>query len=250
MKSGSMPARPGGRIHMAAERDCCVRRFHLRVGRHRVSDRSATDVFSDWAASDRDAGMEAHHAAAMNEMLAAAFEVIDAGRGFTAVDAGCGNGWVVRRLRAMPGCLGVSGVDGSAGMIEKARRIDPRGDYVLADLATWSPARPVDLIVSMEVIYYMDDPVALLSRMATTWLNPGGVAVFGIDHYRENEMSLSWPGDLHVHMTTWPEKRWLSALDDAGFTRLRAWHAAAEPGEAGTLAMLVRAPGVARATGR
>ena len=207
-------------------------------------ERSATDVFTEWAAADRDAGMQTHHTAAVEEMLAAAFDVMDA-REFTAIDAGCGNGWVVRRLRAMPGCLAATGVDGSAGMIEKARRIDPHGDYILADLSAWSPINPVDLVVSMEVIYYMDDPHAVLQRMAAGWLKPGGVAVIGIDHYRENEPSLTWPGDLHVRMTTWTEARWLSVLDEAGFTRLRAWRAA--PGDgAGTLAMLVRAPVVSR----
>ncbi|HEX6791857.1 MAG TPA: class I SAM-dependent methyltransferase, partial [Candidatus Krumholzibacteria bacterium] len=136
-------------------------------------------------------------------------------------------------------------VDGSPGMIEKARRIDPHGDYILADLAAWSPINPVDLVISMEVIYYMDDPLAVLHRMAAGWLKPGGVAVIGIDHYVENESSLTWPHDLHVRMATWTEQRWLSILDQAGFTRLRSWRAA--PGDGpGTLAMLVRAPRTSR----
>jgi hypothetical protein len=46
-----------------------------------------------------------------------------------------------------------------------------------------------------------------------------------------------------IRMTTWPEARWLSAVEDAGLTRLRAWRAAVKSsGDAGTLAMLVRAP--------
>lgn len=183
--------------------------------------------------------MESHHAPAVAEMLAAAATVIDAARGFTAVDAGCGNGWAVRRMRDMPGCANACGVDGSAGMIEKARSLDPAGDYVLADLVTWQPERPVDLVVSMEVLYYMDDPRAFLRRVATDWLKPGGHAVFGIDHYRENKASLSWPDDLHVRMATWSEEQWLFALDAAGFRRVRTWRAAAAPGEPGTLAMLV-----------
>lgn len=199
----------------------------------------ATEIFTEWAASGRDAGMESHHRPAVEEMLAEAARVIGTERRFTAVDAGCGNGWIVRRLYEVPGCVHACGVDGSAGMIARARAIDPEGDYILADLMTWTPARPVDLVVSMEVLYYMDDPRALLRRIATDWLTPGGHAVFGIDHYRENEASLSWPHDLHVHMATWSEQQWLSALDDAGFTRVKSWRAAAAPGEPGTLAMLV-----------
>lgn len=201
--------------------------------------RPATELFTEWAASGRDAGMESHHAPAVEEMLAEAASVIGTGWGFTAVDAGCGNGWIVRRLRDMPGCVNACGVDGSAGMIAKARSLDPEGDYILADLMAWQPRRPVDLVVSMEVLYYMDDPQALLRKMAADWLKPGGYAVFGLDHYRENESSLSWPRDLHVHMATWSEAQWLRALDNAGFTRVKTWRAAADPGKPGTLAMLV-----------
>jgi trans-aconitate methyltransferase len=183
--------------------------------------------------------MESHHTPAVAEMLAEAARVIGPGREFSAVDAGCGNGWIVRRLRGLPGCVDACGVDGAEGMIEKARTVDPGGNYVLADLMSWQPAAPVDLVVSMEVLYYMDDPRALLRKIAADWLKPGGYGVFGIDHYRENESSLSWPHDLHVHMATWTEPQWMAALDDAGFTRVRTWRAAAAPGEPGTLAMLV-----------
>jgi SAM-dependent methyltransferase len=222
-----------------------------RSPRPRGATRPAPEVFTEWAARGRDVGMEHHHAAAVDEMLAAAVGALGDARGFTAIDAGCGNGWTVRRLRASSGCLAATGVDASAGMIAKARALDPPGRYVLADLSTWQPPERVDLVVSMEVLYYLDDPAALLRRIATRWLKPGGCAVFGIDHYLENEPSLHWPAAIGVRMTTWPEARWLFALDEAGFTRVRAWHAAARPGEAGTLAMLVRAPaGVSGARAR
>ncbi len=203
------------------------------------SVRPATDVFSEWAETDRDAGMEQHHASAVDEMLTDAFAAIDTAREWTAIDAGCGNGWIVRRLRSMTGCRAATGVDGSAGMIEKARAIDPAGNYIFADLMTWQPDEPVDLVVSMEVLYYFADPLALLTRIASAWLKPGGHAVFGIDHYKENTPSLDWPAAVGVRMTTWSEARWQTALDEAGFTRIRTWRAAVEPGEAGTLAMHV-----------
>jgi trans-aconitate methyltransferase len=204
--------------------------------------RPATDVFSEWAETDRDLGMERHHAAAVDELLAAAFAAMNHQTDWTAIDAGCGNGWIVRRLRDTPGCRAATGVDGSAGMIQKAHAIDPAGDYVLADLMTWQPPQRVDLVVSMEVLYYFDDPIALLKRIATIWLKPGGHAVFGIDHYRENTPSLTWPDDVGVRMTTWSQTDWLAALEAAGFTPTRNWRAAAAEGEAGTLAMLVKTP--------
>jgi trans-aconitate methyltransferase len=202
--------------------------------------RTATDVFTAWAKKGKDAGMEEHHRAAVDEMLAAAFEEMGETRPFTAIDAGCGNGWLVRALRGTPGCTGATGVDGASGMIARARAIDPAGDYVLADLTAWQPGDRVDIVVSMEVLYYFKHPAKLLRHIATNWLKPGGIAVMGIDHYRENSQSLTWPQDVGVHMTTWGEAKWREALEEAGFDVLRMWRAASGPGKAGTLAMLAR----------
>jgi len=149
---------------------------------------------------------------------------------------------MVRRLRATAACRAVTGVDISAGMIAKARSIDPEGDYRLADLLEWSPPEPVDLVQSMEVLYYLEDPVALLRRIRAEWLRPGGWAFFGVDYYAENPASLAWPAELGVRVTTWSEARWRDALLEAGFTDLRVWRAAAVAGAPGTLAMLARAP--------
>jgi SAM-dependent methyltransferase len=208
----------------------------------RPAARAAHEVFTEWAADGRDVGMEVGHAAAVDEMLAAAQAMPGIRAGFTAVDAGCGNGWLVRKLRAAEGCRGATGVDGSAGMIARARALDPQGSYEIGQLMSWQPKEAVDLVVSMEVLYYLDDPVALLRKIAHAWLKPGGYAVIGIDHYQENEESLEWPQLVGTRMATWPESRWLEALEQAGFTRVRHWRAAARPGWAGTLAMLVRSP--------
>src|SRR6266851_4945790 len=62
-------------------------------------------------------------------------------------------------------------------MIVKARALDPLGRYLIVDLLTWKPPERVDLVVSMEVLSYLDDPVVLLRRIATTWLKPGGCAI-------------------------------------------------------------------------
>jgi SAM-dependent methyltransferase len=213
-----------------------------RRGIARPAARAAHEVFTEWAADGRDRGMEVGHAAAVDEMLAAALAMPGIRSGFTAVDAGCGNGWLVRKLRAAEGCLGATGVDGSAGMIARARALDPQGSYEIGQLMSWQPREAVDLVVSMEVLYYLDDPLALLRTIAHTWLKPGGYAVIGIDHYQENLESLAWPKFVGTKMATWPESQWLSALEQAGFTRVRHWRAASRPGWAGTLAMLVRSP--------
>jgi SAM-dependent methyltransferase len=203
--------------------------------------RPPSEVFTEWAATNRDLGMAKGHGAAVEEMLTAAMAALGPERTFTAIDAGCGNGWIVRRLRQTQRCLSATGVDGSSGMIAKARALDPQGNYLNADLASWDPPQAVDLVVSMEVLYYVDDPAALLARIAKRWLKPGGYAVIGIDHYEENVASLGWPAYVGTHMTTWPEGRWLCALENAGLRLVRAWRAAPAREWAGTLAMLAQA---------
>ena len=63
--------------------------------------RPATDVFSEWAQLGKDAGMESGHAPAVKEILSGAFEEWGDDN-FRSIDAGCGNGWVVRLLKMMP----------------------------------------------------------------------------------------------------------------------------------------------------
>jgi SAM-dependent methyltransferase/uncharacterized protein YbaR (Trm112 family) len=217
--------------------------YRGRVGRYwaRTALRPATEVFSTWATAGRDQGMEATHAPAVREMVEAAMSALAGTASVAAIDIGCGNGWVVRMLRKYPACSSVTGVDGSAAMIAKARSMDPEGDYVLADLSEWTPPTRVNLIHGMEVLYYLEDPVAFLRRIRTEWLEPGGIIVLGVDHYAENKTSLGWPEWLGVRMATLSEAEWRAGLCEAGFSEVRLWRAAPRGG-AGTLAMLARAP--------
>jgi SAM-dependent methyltransferase len=48
------------------------------------------------------------------------------------LDLGCGEGWLVRRLKAELGCQ-AAGVDGSAELIRLALETDPGGDYRVVD---------------------------------------------------------------------------------------------------------------------
>ena len=63
----------------------------------------------------------------------------------------------------------------------------------------------------MEVLYYLHDPAAMLATFRESWLQPGGWAVVGVDHYAEHEDSLDWPEKVGVHMTTLSEAQWLEA---------------------------------------
>ena len=209
--------------------------------------RPAVDVFSEWADAGKDIGMERGHAPAVGEILTAAFEEMNLStleRGFTVIDAGCGNGWVVRMLAEREDCVIAMGIDGAPSMIANALEVDPDGMYTCADLMVWRPPEPVDLVHSMEVLYYLDDIPSMLHRIRDLWLVPGGVFAFGVDHYAENEDSLSWPEKVGVHMTTLSENEWIELVESAGFDVLRCFLSAPGDGWPGTLSVIARTPSI------
>jgi trans-aconitate methyltransferase len=201
--------------------------------------RDATEVFSEWAGNGKDEGMERGHAASVEEMLSLAFATNNLSqRPFSAIDIGCGNGWVVRKLQKMKNCQFAKGVDGAITMIEKAKEIDPEGNYSIAKLPQWKPKNPVDFIHSMEFLYYLQDPITMLKIIHDEWLTNGGVFVAGIDHYFENTDSLEWPTALDVHMTTLSQQQWHDAMVNAGFTNVEITKTGQRDDFIGTLTML------------
>ncbi len=197
--------------------------------------RLATDVFSEWAELGRDAGMEKGHSASVSEMLEAAIPNLP--QPFSAIDIGCGNGWVVRKFTTL-GANKTDGVDGAEQMVLRAREIDPQGNYHLAQLPEWAPENRFDLVHTMEFLYYLKSPQEMLTKIHDVWLEDGGWLIAGVDHYLEHEESLDWPEKLNVHMTTMSIVEWKNALQNAGFQNIRIWQAASSDKFPGTLAML------------
>ncbi|NCG00925.1 MAG: methyltransferase domain-containing protein [Euryarchaeota archaeon] len=201
-----------------------------------MSQRDATDVFSEWADKGKDAGMEKGHARSVHAMLELAG--IPRNSHYSAIDVGCGNGWVCRTIAEDKMCSHVVGVDGSSRMVEKAHALDEQGEYHLALLPDWEPSGRFDLIHSMEFLYYLHDPQTMLKLFNEKWLNNGGMLVAGVDHYLENENSLSWPEALNVHMTTLSIDQWKTAMVDAGFIDVEVHQVGKKEGFIGTLVLL------------
>ena len=206
-----------------------------RRRRESMSLRSATDLFSEWADVGRDEGMERGHSASVEVMLKELLEGWN--RPFRAMDIGCGNGWVVRRLSAHALCSHASGVDGAPSMIAKARTIDPDGDYIEAMLPEWTPGAPYDLVHTMECLYYLEDPLGFLQTLHDEWMLPGGRLVIGVEHYTENPASHDWGPSLNVHMALLSMDDWTSGLKEAGFTDITAMQVGAKEDWAGTLVL-------------
>ena len=201
--------------------------------------RDATEVFSEWALRNRDEGMESGHANSVNEMLNIAISMLE--EPFSAIDVGCGNGWVCRKLQSNDNCSKIVGIDGSIEMINKAKQ-KSTGEFHLAKLPGWKPSQKFDLIHSMEFLYYLKEPLEMLKTFFNEWLNNKGVLIAGVDHYLENTASLDWPESLNVHMTTLSEEQWRQGMVDAGFTDIETRRVGLKSGFVGTLAISGRKP--------
>jgi len=197
---------------------------------------SAIDFFSKWAITNKDKGMEKGHANSVNFMfdkLKTKFK-----NPFSALDVGCGNGWVVRKLNKIKTCKIAVGVDGSEQMIQKAKKIDPLSQYFCSDIIEWPPPQKFNIIHSMEVLYYLESPSKILNNIYSNWLHKTGSFIFGIDHYMENPPSLNWPEQCGVNMNTQPTEYWLSLMKSAGFKNIQHWQTGAKNEWTGTLVVL------------
>ena len=203
-----------------------------------MEKKAAVDVFSQWALIGKDEGMERGHAASVQAMLELAIPKLN--DGFSAIDLGCGNGWVTRMLSEL-GAGHSEGVDGSNEMINKATSKDSNHKYSQGRLPDWSPVRRFDLVHTMEFLYYLDDPAGMISIIHDEWLEENGILVAGVDHYLEHEESLTWPEHVGVHMTTLSIDDWKTAMVNAGFKDVEIHQVAGKENFPGTLVMMGRA---------
>ena len=201
----------------------------------------AVEVFGAWARSGRDERMANGHKEAVAHMLS--YITKRQTSPFSAIDGGCGNGWVVRLLQNHPDCRHAIGVDGAKDMITKAQSIDPEGHYIHADLMAWSPVTPVDVVHSMEVLYYFKEPTKMMQHMVSHWLKPGGLFIAGVDHYAENKPSLDWAEKTNIDfMTTLSTEQWADCCHSTGLIDVQTWAFAPKEDWAGTLIITGKKP--------
>ncbi|MDB4028979.1 class I SAM-dependent methyltransferase [Gammaproteobacteria bacterium] len=200
--------------------------------------RIATEVFGEWAEQGKDAGMEKGHALAVEDMISFAIqERAGRERSFSFLDLGCGNGWVVRRVENDPLCVRSVGIDGAKQMIEKASNGDSKSEFLLENVDTYDSPDKFDLIHSMEVLYYLEDPALTVKKITDSWLNKGGRLIAGIDLYYENKESHSWEEKVDTKMIMLKEAEWIEIFLSAGLKEVTSWRSNQNKNWAGTLVL-------------
>ena len=200
--------------------------------------RIATEVFGEWAQQGKDIGMQQGHASAVEDMINFAIkERKSLERDFSFLDLGCGNGWVVRTVENDPLCFEAVGIDGAKQMIKNARNSSSKSKYLLENIDTYNSPNKFDLIHSMEVLYYLENPALTVKKIADFWLNKGGRLIAGLDLYYENPNSHDWEEKVGTKMLMLKEEEWIKIFKEAGLNEVESWRSNQSKDWAGTLVL-------------
>lgn len=91
------------------------------------------------------------------------------------VDLGCGTGHLTAKLLGKFPNAQILGVDSSTQMLEKAQPYSQTHlEFIQADIATWEPKKPLDVIVSNAALQWLEDHETLIPNLAAL-LEPDGV---------------------------------------------------------------------------
>ena len=170
---------------------------------------------------NKDDGMQKTHTPAVMDMLQYSLSPLHTA--FSFIDAGCGNGWVVRYMNNQSMCETAIGVDGAIEMINKAKRLDTEGQYILSDLMDYKPKKKVDLVLSMEVFYYFSNPSKLLNHIKEHWLQSKGRLIIGVDYYEENQGCHTWSENVGTPMKMLSRKDWVDIFITSGLSNIKHW---------------------------
>lgn len=146
------------------------------------------------------------------------------GRGFSrALDAGCGEGRFCRMMQA-EGIVTV-GIDPAVALIERARALDPKGDYRVERAENCEFDDEFDLVVSYLTLIDIDNVDDAVSSMARS-LRPGGtLLVANLTSFNTAAMPDGWrkhDGRPCFSIDRYLEERavWL----EWNGLRIRNWH--------------------------
>jgi len=102
-----------------------------------------------------------------------------------AVDLGCGPGNSTEVLAARYPQAAITGLDNSDDMLASARRRLPRVEFVRADIATWQPDAPFDVVLANASLQWLPDHATLYPRLLGAVAAGGTLAIQTPDNEQE-----------------------------------------------------------------
>jgi trans-aconitate 2-methyltransferase len=106
------------------------------------------------------------------------------------IDLGCGPGNSTELLAARFPQARIVGLDSSPEMLRQARERLPQCTFTQADLATWTPAEPADLLFANAVFQWVPDHPNVLRRLLQDLRGGGVLAVQMPDNTNEPALAL------------------------------------------------------------
>jgi len=194
----------------------------------------AIKTFNEWAYLGKDLGMEKNHSPSVIKMLDLIPNQI-LSKNFSFIDIGCGNGWVVRKIKSKKNCIHSVGIDGAEKMIKKAISLDKNSEYFNLNIEKMNYKNSFDVVFSMEVFYYFKNPLKVLKYINNYIIKSGGCMLVGVDHYFENTSSLSWSDALNLKLQTYKIEEWKAIFKDSGFKNVKTFQFGKKDSWEGTL---------------
>ena len=108
-----------------------------------------------------------------------------------------------------------------------------------AKLPGWAPSRVRSF--TMEFLYYLTDPLAMLAEIQENWMEPGAFWSRRRSLPRERGQLGLAPGAQRT-LTTLSQEEWRQGMTDAGFIDVETSRVGLKDGFVGTLALFGRKP--------
>ena len=158
----------------------------------------------------------------------------------TCLDVGSGDGYWSWILSEWYNVTGIDPLSGPVDLSNLLRNILPaeiknNTQFIVGDALTHVPKEKYDVIHSMEVLYYLDNPKEVIKKISNSWLEDNGRLIIGIDHYYENTASHSWQDKVGTRMLMFNEKEWILMFKEAGLQNVQSWRANKSSDWEGTL---------------
>ena len=151
------------------------------------------------------------------------------GRPIRMLDAGCGDGYWLKRLSWIPD-LTLTGVDYNPLRVERAREMNPGVTVIHQELSQLSENNKYHVILLNQVLEHVHDDVGLLMLLSNL-LEPEGSLILGTPNESSWLQHPPWKKNVetdHVHFYT--ESELLQKIEQAGLTAHHRLREAFYPG--------------------